>query len=61
METILRKGINFILLLGMMMPLSACQPSGYSDDDEQEKTGQEEKEKEENEGEEDKNKSKKDD
>jgi hypothetical protein len=61
MATVLWRGIHFILLLGMMMPLSACQPSGYSDDDEKEKTGQEEKENEEHEDKEDKNKSKKDD
>jgi hypothetical protein len=61
MVTVLRRGIHFILLLGMMMPLSACQPSGHSDDDEKEKTGQEEKENEEHEDKEDKNKSKKDD
>jgi hypothetical protein len=60
METILWKGIYFILLLGMMTPLAACQSSVHSDDDEKEKTGQEEKEKEEHEGGEDKNKSKKD-
>lgn len=39
MVTVLRRGIHFILLLGMMMPLSACQPSGHSDKDEKEKTG----------------------
>jgi hypothetical protein len=39
----LRKGIYFILLLGMSIPLLACQPLGNSDDDEGDKTEQEEK------------------
>lgn len=49
------RGIYFILLLGIMMPLSACQPFG--DDNDDEKTEQEEKdrdsEKDENESEKD--------
>jgi hypothetical protein len=53
----LRKGIYFILLLGMSIPLLACQPLGNSDDDEGDKTEQEEKEDEEKE---DENKSEKD-
>jgi hypothetical protein len=53
----LRKGIYFILLLGMSIPLLACQPLGNSDDDEGDKTEQEEKDHEEKE---DENKSEKD-
>jgi hypothetical protein len=53
----LRKGIYFILLLGMSIPLLACHPPGNSDDDEGDKTEQEEKEDEEKE---DENKSEKD-
>jgi hypothetical protein len=53
----LRKGIYFILVLGMSIPLLACQPLGNSDDDEGDKTEQEEKDHEEKE---DENKSEKD-
>jgi hypothetical protein len=62
MESLLRKGMYFILLLGMIIPLSACQPFGNSDDDEEDKTEQKEKDHEgkEDESKEDENKSKKD-
>ncbi len=62
METTLRKGIYFILLLGISIPLLACQPLGSSDDDDGEKTEQEEKEHrgKEHDEKEDENKSKKD-
>jgi hypothetical protein len=53
----LQKGIYFILVLGMSIPLLACQPLGNSDDDEGDKTEQEEKDHEEKE---DENKSEKD-
>jgi hypothetical protein len=60
MRIAIGKGIHLVLLLGMMLTLSACQPVDRSDDDEREKTEQEEHDKNEHEGEEDGNKSKKD-
>jgi hypothetical protein len=63
MKILLEKGIYFILLLGMIIPLAACQPFGNSDDDEGDKIEQEQEDQEgkENEGQEDENKSEKDD
>jgi hypothetical protein len=62
MKTTLQKGLYFILLIGIAIPLLACQPLGNSDDNEGDKTEQEEKDHEgkENDGKENENKSEKD-
>jgi hypothetical protein len=61
MATTLRKGIHFMFLLGIMIPLWACQPFGNSDDENEGEQTEQTEQQENKDDDDDENKSEKDD